>query len=130
MNQPNDQILLRALSLNSLFSGMSGVCMFLAGDWIAAQLGLPATLPVYVTGCFLLIFSLQLANIVRTRVIRTWEIMALIGGDLAWVAASIVLVAMFFESLTTAGLLLVDLVAVVVLVFAIQQFRGVKALGR
>jgi hypothetical protein len=120
-------LLLRALRLNALFSGTSALLMFAAGDWIAAQLGLNTTVPVYATAGCLVLFALQLANVVRTRAIRSWEIVAIIGGDIVWVVASIVLVAMYFDSLTTTGLIMVDAVAAAVLFFAIQQFRGLRS---
>ena len=60
--------------------------------------------------------------------IRTWEIVSIIGGDLGWVLASIILVAIYFERLTPIGLLLVDIVAIAVLAFAILQIRGLKGL--
>jgi hypothetical protein len=122
-----DPLLLRALRLNGLFSGASALLMFAAGDWIAAQLGLNTTVPVYATAVCLVLFALQLANVVRSRAIRSWEISAIIGGDIVWVVASIVLVAMYFDSLTTIGLIMVDAVATAVLFFAIQQLRGLRS---
>ena len=122
--------LLRALRQNALFSGASALLMFLTGGWIAAQMGLSSAVPVYVTAAVLVVFSAQLGQIVRTRRIRSWEIAGIIGGDLTWVIASAILVAVFFDSLTIAGLLLVDLVALAVLFFAIQQLRGLRALSR
>ena len=58
-----------------------------------------------------MVFALQLWNIVRTRQVRTWEIVSVIIGDLTWVAGSLVLV---------------DLVALAVLIFAILQIRGLR----
>ena len=121
-------LLLSALRLNAWFSGVSALFLLLAAPWVAAQLGLPGTLNVYVVGGFLVLFSLQLANIVRTGSIRRWEVIAIIAGDLAWVGASLVLVVLFYPALTTAGLVLVDLVALAVLCFAIQHIRGLRAL--
>ena len=126
MNTQNHSLLLQALRLNAYFSGISSIAMFATGPWIAAQLGLANAMHVYVIAGFLILFSLQLGNIVRTGVIRRWEIAAIIGGDLAWVIGTVVLVAVYFESLTTIGLLLVDLVALAVLFFAIQQIRGLR----
>ncbi len=120
-------LLLRALRWNALFSGLSAASLLLAANWVAAQLGLGSSLPVYVVATFLAVFSLQLANIVRSGRIRRWEVSAIIGGDVAWVLGSIVLVALFYRSLTDTGLILVDLVAMAVLFFAVQQVRGLRA---
>ncbi len=126
----NNSLLVRALKLNAAFSGISAILLIAAGGWVAVQLGLPSALNVYVVAGFLLLFSLQLWNIVRTRTIRTWEIASIIVGDLAWVIASLVLVALYYRSLTTTGLVLVDIVALAVLIFAIMQIRGLREYRR
>ena len=123
---PDKTPLIRALLHNALFSGASALLLFASAGWIATQLGLGSTMPVYATATALVLFALQLAKIVRTGVIRSWEIAGIIGGDVAWVVASVVLVAIFFDSLTATGLVLVDLVALAVLVFAIRQYRGLR----
>ena len=122
--------LLRALRMNAVFSGASALAMLVAGGWIAAHLGLGSALPVYIVAGVLLLFTLQLLLIVRSREIRTWEIVSIIASDLAWVIASVVLVALFFEQLTATGLLLVDVVAVAVLAFAVMQIRGLRIYRR
>lgn len=126
----NNHFLLRALKLNAVFSGTSALLLLAAGPWVAAQLGLGSATPVYVTAGLLAVFALQLGNIVRSKKIRSLEISAIIIGDLTWVAGSAILVALFYGSLTTVGLLLVDLVAIAVLIFAIQQIRGLRAFRR
>ena len=126
----DSHLLLRALRLNALFSGSSALLLLIAGRWIAVQLGLNSATPVYATAGLLAIFALQLWNIVRTRKIRTIEIVGIILGDIAWVVGSAILVALFYSSVTTTGLLLVDVVAIAVLYFAIQQIRGLRALRR
>ncbi len=126
----DNHLLLRALRMNACFSGFSAFAMLLAAPWVAAQLGLPDPISVYVTAGVLGLFSLQLWNIVRTGRIQALEVAAIIGGDLAWVVGSVVLVALFHSSLTATGLLLVDIVAIAVLYFAIQQIRGLKAYRR
>ncbi len=123
-----DHLLLRALRMNAYFSGISGLLLLSAAPWITAQLGLADSLPVYAVGVLLGLFALQLARIVRSRDIKTLEIVGIIGGDIAWVLASAILIALFYRSMTAAGILLVDAVALVVLFFAIQQIRGLRAL--
>ena len=123
---PDKRPLLKALRLNALFSADSALLMFAGAGWIATQLGLNNTLPVYATAAFLLLFAMQLANIARTAVIRTWEILLIIAGDVAWVVASVVLGTLFFDQLTTTGLVLIDAVALAVLFFAIRQYRGLR----
>lgn len=126
----NNALLIRALRFNAVFSASSALLLLLAGPWFAAQLGLTSVFPVYATAGLLAVFAWRLGNIVRTRRINDVEIIAIIISDLAWVAGSVVLVALFFSSLTTTGLLLVDIVALAVLYFAIQQIRGLRALHK
>jgi hypothetical protein len=120
-------LLLRALRLNAIFSASSALMLLLAGPWVAAQLGLTSVMPVYATAALLGVFALQLGNIVRTRKIHNLEVATIIFADIAWVIGSVVLSALFYSSLTVAGLVLVDVVAIVVLYLAIQQIRGLKA---
>lgn len=124
----NNTLLLHALRLNAIFSASSALLLLLTAPWVAAQLGLTSVMPVYVTAGLLAVFALQLGNIVRTRRIQSVEVTGIIIGDIAWVIGSVILVALFYSSLTTAGLVLVDVVAIAVLYFAIQQFRGLRAL--
>lgn len=120
--------LLNALRLNAWFSGISAALLILAAPWVASQLGLPGPVPVYAVAGLLVAFALQLARIVRTGDIRAAEIIGIIAADLAWVLGTAALVAMFYPALTIAGLVLVDVVALAVLFFAVQQIRGLRAL--
>jgi len=121
---------MRGLKMNAVFSTLSAVAMLLAANWVAEQVGLPGPANVYAVAVFLLFFAAQLGNIVRTRTIRTWEIVAIIVGDLLWVAGSVVLGAMYFRSFSTIGALLVDAVALAVLIFAVMQIRGLREYRR
>ena len=120
-------LLLRALRWNAIFSGLSAAGMLLGADWVADQFSLGSSMPVYGIGLVLLLFSLQLAGIVRSGRIRQWEIGAIVAADIAWVLASFVVVVLFYHSMTSAGLVLIDLVAMTVLYFALQQIRGLRS---
>ncbi len=126
MNSKNS-LLLQALTLNAVFSTICALIMLLASSWIAQQLGIEQAMSVTLTAVLLALFALQLWNIVRTRKIRPWEIAGIIGGDIAWVAGSFVLIAMHYDSVSSLGVVLVDLVAFAVLFFAILQIRGLRA---
>ncbi len=118
--------LIRSLTMNAWFSGISAVLMLPFAGWIAAQLGLPGPGPVYPVAVILLLFAAQLANILRTGVIRSWEIVGIIAADLGWVAASVVLVSQYYASISPVGLVLVDAIALIVLFFAVMQIRGLR----
>ena len=122
--------LLRALTLNAMFSGFSALLMFVAGGWLAVQFALSSAVPIYVIAAFLAVFAFQLGNIVRSKNIRTWEIKSIISGDIAWVGASVAIIILYYQSITPTALILLDLVAVTVLFFAIQQIRGLREFRR
>lgn len=124
------RLILRVLSVNAVFSAVSALLMLAAGDWIGRQLGIDSAVPVYVVAGLLLGFALQLGNIVRTRRIRTWEITGIISGDIAWVVASVVLAGLHYQSISTSGLMLIDIVALAVLFLAMAQIRGLRAYRR
>jgi hypothetical protein len=116
--------------MNAVFSGVSALFLFAAANWLAAQLGLVDATPVYIVAAVLTVFAIQLAAIVRSRKIHFLEVAGIIGGDIAWVVASIVLVGLYYESITTTGLMLIDVVSIAVLTFAVLQIRGLKAYRR
>ena len=122
----SNELLMRGLTMNAIFSAFSAIAMLLAADWVAGQVGLPGPANVYAVAIFLGFFAAQLGNIVRTGKIRTWEIVLIIVGDLMWVAGSVVLGALYFRSFTIIGAVLVDAVALAVLIFAIMQIRGLR----
>ena len=122
----DNNLLLRALTLNAIFSGFSALLMFIAGGWLAAQFALESAIPIYAIAGFLAVFAFQLTVIVRTKNIRTWEITSIIVGDIAWVVASVAIVILYYRMITPAALILVDAVAVAVLFFAVMQIRGLK----
>ena len=124
--QPASNLLMRGLTMNAVFSATSALAMLFAANWVAEQVGLPGPANVYAVAVFVLLFAAQLGNIVRTDEIRTWEIVAIIVGDLLWVAGSIVLGSLYFRSFTTIGAVLVDDVALAVLIFAVMQIRGLR----
>lgn len=121
-----DTLLWRALVLNATFSTLCAFIMLATSEWIAQQLNLAETFWVILTAGFLFLFALQLWNIVRNRIIRSWEIISIISGDIAWVVVSLVLIAIYHDSMSGVGLVLVDLVALAVLFFAILQIRGLS----
>ena len=126
----DNNLLIRALTMNAIFSGFSALFMFVSGTWLAQQFALGSAIPVYAIAGFLAIFAFNLANIVRTRNIRSWEIKSIISGDLAWVAASVAIIILYYQTITPTALILLDVVAVAVLFFAIQQIRGLKQIRR
>ncbi len=126
----NHKLLLRALTLNAGFSGLSALLMFISGGWLAAQFALKSAIPIYAVAGFLAVFAFQLGNIVWTKNIRTWEIKGIISGDIAWVMASVAIITLYHQSITPTALILLDIAAAAVLFFAVMQIRGLKQYRR
>jgi len=122
----DNNLLLRALTLNAMFSGFSAILMFIGGAWLAEQFSLSSVIPVYVVAGFLAVFAIQLGNIVRTKNIRSWEIKSIISGDIAWVVASVAIITLYYQVITPTALILLDIAAVAVLFFAVMQVRGLR----
>ncbi len=122
----DNKLLLRALTLNGVFSGFSAVFMFVSAPWLAEKFALSSTVPIYGVATILTAFAFQLGNIVRSKNIRSWEIKSIISGDIAWVLASVAVIIRYYQSITPTALFLLDFVAVAVLFFAVMQIRGLK----
>lgn len=126
-----NRLLINALTANALFSGTAAAALLLAPGWFAAQLGLESSREPFLTGLLLALFAGQLAWIVIGGRIRRWEIRAIIGADLVWVAGSLVLGLLYYDQFTGMGVLLVSGAAVAVLGFAELQGLGLRrAAGR
>lgn len=124
----DDSVLLRrALLGNALFSGPSGMLLLLFAPEIGAWIGVRSPGLLRLVGALLILFAVDLAHQSRREVmVRARAVVASLS-DLAWVAASGVLVVRHPELLSGAGRALVIAVAAVVLLFAALQLAG---LGR
>ena len=118
-----------AIRSNAIFSDISALVLVLAAEPLAALLGLnnPAILIGIGVGLFawsLLLFwgSMQVE-------IPRWLAWLAIDGDLAWVAASVIVLLLPAFSLTTAGKWAIAITADIVLVFAIWQFIALRRMG-
>ena len=58
----DNNLLLRALTLNAIFSGFSALLMFISGGWLAEQFALESAVPIYAIAGFLAVFALQLQH--------------------------------------------------------------------
>ena len=124
----NATLLRRALGANALFSVSTGLLLTGAPDWTAALLGDVAPWMLRLIGVGLLLFAAFLVWVARRPAPRASYALLATGADLGWVAGSAVLLA--FPVLSTTGVGLVVGVAGVVLVFALLQGAGLRALTR
>ena len=119
-------LLLTALGANALFSFGSAIALFIAGSWIAAQLGLPPEASLDTVAVLLGLFALQLATIVLFKRLYVLEIALIIAADILWVLGSGIGLIMFSGDMSGTGKWLVAGVALAVLGFAEAQGLGLK----
>lgn len=120
-------LLRTTLTVNALSSGVLGTAMAVTAGWLDDLLGLPAWLLV-VVGVVLVPFAITVWTVRGRDPIRPAEVRSVIAADVAWVAASIVAVAVV-EGLTTTGRWVVVVLAVVVADYAIGQWLGLRRLA-
>ena len=109
----------KALTLNTLFSALSGIILIIIPQRIASFFELPDTTPFWVTGIVLIFFSLTILYEIKR--FNPIAILWIITQDMLWVAASIFwLVFNPFHTPQNANLL-VAAVAIVVLLMALNQ---------
>lgn len=110
-------LLFKALLANAVFSSLSGVLMLILSAPIATLVGLPQPLWVSATGSVLIGFGAILFLHVRRRRIRRVEAIAISALDLAWVLASLGVVAFLPETFSPTGIITIVAVALIVLGF-------------
>ncbi|MCG8432921.1 MAG: hypothetical protein MJA83_02690 [Gammaproteobacteria bacterium] len=114
-------LLFRALAGNGLFSLFSGAVLLLGGYWIAPLLGDIAFWVVMLVGAGLIPFGLQLLRAAGNGRIKRAEAVSISVMDFGWVAGSALLLLFLPDYFTRAGIIAVDAVALIVLVFALLQ---------
>lgn len=121
-------MLKRALLANAAFSGLSGLLIVVFQSKIAALSGFPG-LALWPVGVVLMGFSAHITWLAtRTDVDRT-AVGSIIASDFAWVIATPVVLWIWRDSFTPAGLWLLIGVGLVVLIFAELQWVGMRRLS-
>lgn len=116
-------LLRRALTLNALFSGLSGLALALAHRPLSAWIGVGQPLVLLGVGAGLLAFALHLGRVAR-RPIAPSLALSIVVSDALWVAGTAVLVLGFPGALSPAGRALAVAVAAVVGLLAALQLKG------
>jgi len=126
MQTKNARSLRHALRANAIFSGLSGlVIVFLHGQ-VLTWLGISGVNIAFL-GIGLVLFSIYLFWMSSREQMDKSMVVGVIGGDWLWVLASAVLLLVQAGAFSTLGMFIVADVAVVVMVFAIWQQRGLSA---
>ena len=123
-----DGLLRKALAANAEFCMVSGLGMAVfsrqAGGWIGAP-----TAVVLIVGLSLIPWGALLWYFSRRDAIRRAEAWTALAGDEAWVIGTLILVLGFPTALNASGNAVAVLVALVVAVFAVLEFVGIRRMG-
>ena len=120
-------ILHTTFAINSLMSGLCGLVFMLAGQRLGPLFGLaPAVL--WVLGAGLVAFAAHLAFVARQEVIARGSALYFLLCDVAWVAASVVVLLGFPGLMTGIGRLVFAVIADAVAIMAVAEFVGYRRL--
>ena len=114
----------RVLAIDAGISGLSGVALVAGCVPVDHLLGLNMPMAVAAVGTGLLPYSWSLLRESRRAAPRPGEVVLSAYLDLAWVAASLVILAVLADRLTAIGMMAIAIVCIAVLVIA-----GMKAAG-
>ncbi|MEL6832094.1 MAG: hypothetical protein AAFP77_03845 [Bacteroidota bacterium] len=123
MTSEQNQPLRRAILANAAFSTLCGIALTAFPTWIAQNLGVSNPLILRLIGIGLLLFVVSLVHTATRAHISRVQIQAIIIQDLLWVVGSIILLMIRPFGLSTVGLWAIDIVAIMVAVFAYWQYR-------
>ena len=118
------RLLRHALRLDAIVSGATGALLWLGAGPLSGPLGLPHAL-LTGAGVFCVVYALGLAVLARRADIPRPLAMAVVAGNIAWVAASLWLPVSEFVEPTLPGTAFVVVQAAAVAVFAVLQWRGI-----
>ncbi len=126
MQRDQAPLFFNAVRWNAVFSAICGALMALGSGWVAGWLGIEAGWILVGIGAGLLLFSLRLYLIERAGEVPRAEAWIIIGGDLAWVIFSAVLLAAYATAFSPLGRILIGATALAVLALAAAKWTGVR----
>jgi hypothetical protein len=117
------------LQLNALSTAASAVGMLAFRGTLYRLFGLDSPVVLDVIAMGLLIYAAALVVVARAPLVGRRALMAFTFADGLWVAASALVLLLFWNELAPLARILVIAAAVVVDVFAMLQFRAAGGLG-
>ena len=119
-------ILQKALTGNAVFSTLSALILLIFSTTMTDLFGLKEQFPFLIIGVVLLLFAGTIVFEIKQQ--RKKPVYWIIIQDILWVLGSVVLLFLQPFGISTAGNILIAIVAFVVLVFAILQYQGIQRL--
>lgn len=124
----SNQLLNRSLMANAIFSILSGSIMLLFPSMVAELTGAGPLLLYQIIGAGLLGFALYVGYLALRPNPNVFDVLLVSLGDIGWVLGSILLLALAYGVLSTQGIFVIAVVALIVLAFAAAQLRGIDRL--
>ncbi len=119
-------LLRHAILANGIFCGVSGIVLLLAAAPLATLLGIPAPLVLRGTGFVLGCYGIALFFLASQQHINQKLALAVILLDVLWVLDSIVILLTGWLPLTTTGIWVIAILALIVAGFAEVQYLGLR----
>jgi hypothetical protein len=120
----------RILQLNAASTAACGIGMLAARGILPNLFGLSGPILLDIIAVGLLVYAVLLAAAARRRPVPREALIALTVADVLWVAASAVVLLVFWNDFAAIARFLVIAVAVVVEMFATLQFRAAGHIDR
>jgi hypothetical protein len=120
----SDRLLRLALRIDAVCSGVSGIALAAAANWLAVPSGLPLTVE-YVLAAFLVAYAVGVWYLSRLPSVRRPGI-AVVVGNLVFTVAAVLVVLEDVWPLTAIGVTLMIVSAVYTLAMADMQYLGVR----
>ena len=118
----------KAIAANALFSGMSGLILWIMRDWISEQISAPDWLFVAIS-IGLMAFAIQLVLMVKFDTLANTLIMSVVYSDIGWVLLTTMALVFFFDSFSLIGLWMAIGINLIVSSLAWLQFQGYRKKG-
>lgn len=118
-------MLKKAIAANALFSGMSGLILWVMRDWISEQISAPDWLFATIS-IGLMAFAVQLVLMVKFETLAKTLTMSVVYSDIGWVLLTTLALVALFDSFSLVGIWMVIGINLIVSSFAWLQFRGYR----
>ena len=129
MTSKAKEFIKNTLLADAAFGLISGVLCIAAAAPLSQLMGLTDTIYLTVIGFVLVIYAMDLAFVAFKAADKPIFVKLFFAGDIAWIAASIVLIVGFPSLFTVTGMILIDVVALIVAGFAVSKYKGLRMMS-
>ncbi|WP_353779100.1 hypothetical protein [Winogradskyella sp. 3972H.M.0a.05] len=118
----------KALTINAIFSGLSGVILVITSTYIAQLFKVENNTPFWIIGLALIFFSGTIVYEIKR--LKPSGVLSIIIQDIIWVIGSIVLLMFQPFEISKTGNAIIAIIAFIVLLMAIHQAVALKKSSR